>query len=78
MEESIQDSGMVKLNHIDESTLGSAKICFKRYYDKFLSLTDWSSVILMSKLGVDQVMSFDHHFDTIKGIEEFSFIKRIF
>lgn len=53
VEESIQDSGMVKFNHIDESILGSAKICFKRYYDKFLSLTDWSSVILMRNLGVD-------------------------
>lgn len=41
-EESIQNSIIIKLEHIDESTVGTAKACFRKYYDKFLSLTDWT------------------------------------
>lgn len=26
---------------------------------------------------INRIMSFDHHFDTIKGIMDFSFIERI-
>lgn len=78
IEESIQNSRMVEFQHVDEPTLGTAKMCFKMYYDKFLSLTDWSSAVLMRNQKTKCIMSFDHHFDTIKGIKEFSFIKRIY
>lgn len=76
--ETIQNSALMRFVHIDESTLGTAKTCFRMYYDKFLSLTDWSSAVLMKNKNIKYIISFDHHFDTIKGITEFSFIKRIY
>lgn len=77
VEESIQNSMLVRFEHVDEFTLGTAKTCFKKYYDKFLSLTDWTSAVLMRNRGIKYIMSLDRHFDTIRGIKEFSFIERI-
>jgi predicted nucleic acid-binding protein len=50
IEDTIQNSAIVSLKHVDRATLGTAKTCFKRYHDKFLSLTDWSTAVLMRNL----------------------------
>ncbi|KXA96380.1 hypothetical protein AKJ39_04680 [candidate division MSBL1 archaeon SCGC-AAA259J03] len=77
IEKAIQDSALVRLEHVSESMFASAKTCFKEYRDKYLSLTDWTITIMMRDFGISTLMSFDDDFDTIREIEEFSSITRI-
>ncbi len=77
IEEAIQDSALMRLEHVSERLVATAKACFKEYRDKYLSLTDWTIAVMMEELGIETLMSFDDDFDTIKEIEEFSKITRI-
>lgn len=40
IERAIQDTALIKLKHVNESTFASAKTCLKKYRGKYLSLTD--------------------------------------
>lgn len=77
IESSIQESTHLQFEHIDEFVVSTAKLCFKKYTDKYLSLTDWTSVVFMGENKIDKILSFDHHFDTIKGIPEFPSVERV-
>lgn len=77
VEEAIQDSALLRLEHVSKPLVASAKACFKEYRDKYLSLTDWTIAVMMRELKIETLMSFDGDFDTIKEIEEFSRITRI-
>lgn len=62
---------MVKINivHINQDVLDKAWEIFEKYSDKDFSFTDCTSFIVMKMLGVDEVFSFDKHF------EQYGFIR---
>lgn len=55
----------VKLIHVDEEVFSDAWAIFKRYAVKGLSFTDCTTVALMKRLKIDNLLSFDSSFDGI-------------
>lgn len=76
LDELIQDSGKIDMIPVDSSTLSSAKSCLRKY-GQALSLTDWTSAVLMRDRKIPHVLSFDVDFDRVKSIKGFSFITRL-
>ncbi len=56
-------STLFRLIHITEGDDGAAWEIFSQYTDKDWSYTDCSCLAMMRKLGITEVLSFDHHFD---------------
>jgi len=56
-------STLFRLTHVTEGDDGSAWEIFSQYTDKDWSYTDCSCLAMMRKLGITEVLSFDHHFD---------------
>lgn len=75
LDELIQDSGKINMIPVDPSTFSSAKSCLRKY-GQTLSLTDWTSAVLMRDRKIPHILSFDKDFDRVKSIKGFSFISR--
>jgi predicted nucleic acid-binding protein len=75
-EKLIQDSAITLL-HVDEETIGQAKVCFNKYSDYGLTLTDWTCAVLMRKNRIDRVMTFDAGFERLKSTKEYDGIERM-
>lgn len=73
----IEDSEKVKMLHVDETMLGTAKIFMHKYCNLIPTLTDWTSLALMKKNRIPLILSFDEHFTKVTGIKEFSEIRQI-
>ena len=56
-------STLFRLIHITEGDDEAAWEIFSQYTDKDWSYTDCSCLAVMRKLGITEVLSFDHHFD---------------
>ncbi len=56
-------STLFRLTHVTEGDEGATWEIFSRYTDKDWSYTDCSCLAVMRKLGITEVLSFDHHFD---------------
>jgi len=56
-------STLFRLIHISEGDDEAAWEIFRQYTDKDWSYTDCSCLAVMRKLGITEVLSFDHHFD---------------
>lgn len=59
IEEAIQDSASVKLEHVSERLVATAKACFKEYRDKYLSVTAWTIAVMMKEFEIEALISFD-------------------
>jgi predicted nucleic acid-binding protein len=53
------------MHHVSPEELHQAWDEFRRYREKELSLTDWTSVVVARSLEADAVLSFDQGFDGI-------------
>ncbi len=58
----IESPRITKLN-VDSDTFAEAWRIFQNLKDKFLSFTDCTSLALLEKHRLNQIMSFDHGFD---------------
>ena len=56
-------SPSVRLVHVDEDLLRAALEYLERRPDKRFSLTDCISFVLMGRLGIQQALAFDVHFE---------------
>ena len=56
-------STLFRLIHITEGDDEAAWEIFSQYTDKEWSYTDCSCLAVMRKLGITEILSFDHHFD---------------
>ena len=56
-------STLFRLIHISEGDDEATWEIFRQYTDKDWSYTDCSCLAVMRKLGITEVLSFDHHFD---------------
>jgi predicted nucleic acid-binding protein len=56
-------SPSVQLVHVDEDLLRAAFEYLERRPDKRFSLTDCISFVLMNRLGIQQALAFDAHFE---------------
>ena len=56
-------SPSVRLVHVDEDLLRAAFEYLERRPDKRFSLTDCISFVLMNRLGIQQALAFDAHFE---------------
>jgi predicted nucleic acid-binding protein len=74
--ECIEESGNIELLFISPEVISSAKACFRKYRLP-ISLTDWTSAVLMENQGISFILSFDLDFDNIRKIDKFSFITRL-
>lgn len=59
----ILDSPRITKIHVDEDAFNNAWEKFKALKDKHLSFTDCTSLVLIEKKGIKQIMSFDSDFD---------------
>lgn len=75
-EYSIQQSE-IRLLHVSEETISTAKVYFGRFWDIGLDLTDWTTAVLMREKKIENILSFDSGFDRLKSIAEFTKIRRI-
>ncbi len=55
-------SNKIQLVHIDENLFFQGWDIFQKYEDKSYSLTDCISFVVMQKLGINEVLTFDNHF----------------
>lgn len=55
-------SNKVHLIYVDEILFFQGWDCFKKYEDKSYSLTDCISFIVMQRLDINEVLTFDNHF----------------
>lgn len=56
-------SPSIRLVHVDEELLHAAFEYLERRPDKRFSLTDCTSFVLMNRLGIQQALAFDVHFE---------------
>jgi predicted nucleic acid-binding protein len=75
-EKLIQDSA-IELLHVDEETIGQAKVCFNKYASYGLTLTDWTIAVLMRKNRIDKIITFDAGFERLKSTKEYYKIERM-
>jgi predicted nucleic acid-binding protein len=73
----IEESEKVRLLHVDETALATAKFYLRKFTEMIPLLTDWTSLVLMKDNNITSILSFDEHFNRVKGIEEFSHIIKI-
>lgn len=57
------ESEEVEIFHYSPEIFDKAFAMYKKYDDKEWSLVDCISFIVMSKRGIKQVLTFDHHFE---------------
>ncbi|EAZ92024.1 type II toxin-antitoxin system VapC family toxin [Crocosphaera chwakensis] len=55
-------SNRIKLIHVDEDLFFQGWDVFEKYEDKSYSLTDCISFVVMHKLDINEVLTFDNHF----------------
>jgi len=75
-EDAIQNS-KIDMLHVTDELLANAKIYFKAHYYLGLTLTDWTTVMLMKDNKIEHLLSFDSPFGRLNEIEEFRFLKLI-
>ena len=61
----ILSSKKLKILHVDHTVFIEAWKNFNKYMNKRLSFTDATSITLIERYGIKQIMSFDKHFDGI-------------
>jgi predicted nucleic acid-binding protein len=61
--ENLRTSSAVRLVHVDEDLFEAGFEYLKRRSDKRFSLTDCISFVLMNRLGIQQALAFDVHFE---------------
>jgi predicted nucleic acid-binding protein len=59
----LMNSSTVRLVHVDEELLRAAFTYLERRPDKRFSLTDCVSFVLMQRLGIQEALTFDVHFE---------------
>jgi predicted nucleic acid-binding protein len=52
----------IQLIHVDENLFSDGWEYFKQHQDKKFSLTDCISFVVMNRLGITEVLTFDKHF----------------
>ena len=55
-------SNRIQLIHVDENLFFQGWDVFKKYEDKSYSLTDCISFVVMHKMGINEVLTFDNYF----------------
>ncbi|ACB52197.1 hypothetical protein cce_2849 [Crocosphaera subtropica ATCC 51142] len=55
-------SNKIQLIHVDEDLFFQGWDVFEKYEDKSYSLTDCISFVVMHKLDINEVLTFDNHF----------------
>lgn len=73
----IYHSRFFRVIHVDEVIFSSAITCLRIEKTLLISLTDWTSAIMMKNHNIKQILSFDSDFDKISRLHDFSFIQRI-
>jgi len=58
-------SPVFPMHHITEEELEEAWREFRRYRERELSMTDWTSVVVARQLEAEAILSFDHGFDGV-------------
>jgi len=61
--ENLRASSSVRVVHVDEGLFEAGFEYLKRRPDKRFSLTDCISFVLMNRLGIQQALAFDLHFE---------------
>ncbi len=51
------------LEQVAQGDLAEAWDVFRRYQDKEWSFTDWTSKVVIARLGITEAFAFDHHFE---------------
>jgi predicted nucleic acid-binding protein len=61
----ITKSEYIKILWVDEEVQERANKLFKKYSDQIISMTDYTSAVLMKEHGIEAIFTFDDHFNTL-------------
>ncbi len=77
IDDTIQGSEKLRLLKVDEHDFSTAKALLREHRRLIPTLTDWTSLVLMKNNAIQKIISFDGHFNDVKELEEFSWVKGI-
>lgn len=77
LDDAVQGSERVKILKVDERDFSTAKSFLREHPEVISTLTDWTSLVLMRREGISEILSLDEDFDRARRIQEFSRIVRI-
>lgn len=73
----MQESGKVEILNVYPALFASAKVCLEQYPEHNLTLTDWTSLILMKENEIEEMASVAREFERVRSIREFAFVTPI-
>ena len=75
-EDAIQNS-KVEMLQVSDEVLTNAKIYFREHYYLGLTLTDWTTALLMKDNQIEHLLSFDSSFGRLNELDEFGFLRLV-
>ncbi len=69
--ESLLNSRLLRMVHMDSNDFQAAWILYKKYADKNFSFTDITSLVLMKRMNIGHILSFDAEYQKV-GVGVFS------
>ncbi len=75
--EVLQQSGRIEILTVDGGLFASAKVCLEEFPDLRLTLTDWTSLLLMRRNGIKEIASPAREFERVKSVPEFASVTPI-
>lgn len=77
LDETIQNSAKLKLEKVNETDFATAKLYLAKHTRTVPKLTDWTSLILMRRNGINKILSLDADFNNVKSLDDFKWVERI-
>src|SRR5881296_555098 len=74
IDDTVQGSEKVRLLKVDEHDFSTAKALLREHHHHIPTLTDWTSLVLMKKHGIQKIISFDGHFEDVRQLAEFRWV----
>ncbi len=77
LDDTVQQSEKVRLLKVDERDFATAKSFLRRNPEIIPTLTDWTSLVLMTRNRISKILTFDSHFNSARRISEFRNIQQV-
>jgi predicted nucleic acid-binding protein len=77
IDDTVQGSEKLRLLKVDEHDFSTAKALLREHRHHIPTLTDWTSLVLMKKHGIQKIISFDGHFEDVRQLAEFRWVLAI-
>lgn len=77
VDETIQNSGKVRLEKVTETDFATAKSYLRTQSKVIPKLTDWTTLVIMRREGISRILSLDRDFGRVKSSADFNWVEKI-